>query len=134
MENSFIDQMAAKFEEENPGTTITVTQQGGDISANSAQFQAASIAGDGPDIRIQYAGGPTISFGQFFEDLEPYLTPEIIDSMSGFNVNREGFSADGADHGHALRRRQHVHGVRQQRDPRGGGHRPGRAGRRRGSS
>ena len=71
-------------------------QQGGDISANSAQFQAASIAGDGPDIRIQYAGGPTISFGQFFEDLEPYLTPEIIDSMSGFNVNREGFSADGA--------------------------------------
>jgi ABC-type glycerol-3-phosphate transport system substrate-binding protein len=96
MENSFIDQMAAKFEDENPGTKVTVVQQGGDISANSAQFQAASIAGDGPDIRIQYAGGPTISFSQFFEDLEPYLTPEIIDSMSGFNVNREGFSADGA--------------------------------------
>lgn len=96
LENSFIDQMAAKFMEENPGTELTVVQQGGDISTSSAQFQAASIAGDGPDIRIQYAGGPTISFEEFFEDLEPYLTPEIIDSMSGFNVNRAGFASDGA--------------------------------------
>jgi ABC-type glycerol-3-phosphate transport system substrate-binding protein len=96
MENSFIDQMAAAFMEQNEGVTVTVVQQGGDITANSAQFQAASIAGDGPDIRIQYAGGPTTSFGEFFEDLEPYLTPEIISSMSGFNVNREGFSSDGA--------------------------------------
>lgn len=95
LENSFIDQMAAAFMEANPGVTVEVVQQGGDITANSAQFQAASIAGDGPDIRIQYAGGPTISFADFFTDLEPLLTPEIIDSMAGFNVNREGFSADG---------------------------------------
>ena len=76
--------------------TVTVVQQGGDITANSAQFQAASIAGDGPDSASSTPADPTISFGDFFEDLEPYLTPEIIDSMSGFNVNREGFSADGA--------------------------------------
>ncbi|MEQ1734936.1 MAG: ABC transporter substrate-binding protein [Rhodoglobus sp.] len=94
-ENSFIDQMAAAFQEANPGVTVEVVQQGGDITANSAQFQAASIAGNGPDIRIQYAGGPTISYADFFTDLEPLLTPEIIDSMAGFNVNREGFSADG---------------------------------------
>jgi ABC-type glycerol-3-phosphate transport system substrate-binding protein len=95
LENSFIDQMAAAFMEANPGTTIEVVQQGGDITTNSAQFQAASIAGDGPDVRIQYAGGPTTSFADFFTDLEPLLTPEIIDSMAGFNVNREGFSATG---------------------------------------
>lgn len=93
--NSFIDQMAVKFEEANPGVDITVVQQGGDITTNGAQFQAASIAGNGPDIRIQYAGGPTISFADFFTDLEPYMTPEIIDSMAGFNVNREGFKPDG---------------------------------------
>ena len=87
--------MAVKFEEANPGVDITVVQQGGDITTNGAQFQAASIAGNGPDIRIQYAGGPTISFADFFTDLEPYLTPEIIDSMAGFNVNREGFKPDG---------------------------------------
>lgn len=95
LDNSFIDQMAAAFEEANPGVTVTVVQQGGDITANSAQFQAASIAGDGPDMRIQYAGGPTLSFADFFTDIEPLLTPEIIDSMAGFNVNREGFQPDG---------------------------------------
>jgi ABC-type glycerol-3-phosphate transport system substrate-binding protein len=95
MERSFIDQMAVKFEELHPGVDVTVVQQGGDITTNGAQFQAASIAGNGPDIRIQYAGGPTISFADFFTDLEPLLTPEIIDSMAGFNVNREGFKPDG---------------------------------------
>ncbi len=94
-ENSFIHQMAAAFEEENPGVTIEIVQQSGDITANSAQFQAASIAGDGPDIRIQYAGGPTISFSDFFTDLDPLLGPEVLDNLAGVNVNREGFSADG---------------------------------------
>lgn len=95
LENSFIDQMAAAFEEANPGVSIEVVQQGGDITANSAQFQAAAIAGDGPDIRIQYAGGPTISFADFFTDLDPLLGPEVLDNLAGVNVNREGFSADG---------------------------------------
>lgn len=93
--NSFIDQMALKFEEANPGVDMTVVQQGGDITTNSAQFQAASIAGNGPDIRIQYAGGPTISFADFFTDLTPYLNDEIFDSMAGFHVNREGFDPNG---------------------------------------
>lgn len=95
LENSFIDQMAVAFEEANPGVTIEVVQQGGEITAQGAAFQAASIAGDGPDVRIQFAGGPTISYAEFFTDLEPLLTPEIIDSMSGFDVNRESFSANG---------------------------------------
>jgi raffinose/stachyose/melibiose transport system substrate-binding protein len=95
MENSFLDLMAAEFEKANPGVDVEVVQQGGDISSAAAQFQAASIAGNGPDIRIQYAGGPTISYGEFFTDLEPLLTPEIIDSMAGFNVNREGYDPSG---------------------------------------
>lgn len=93
--NSFIDQMALKFEEEHPGVDVTVVQQGGDITTNSAQFQAASIAGNGPDIRIQYAGGPTISFADFFTDLTPYLNEDIFESMAGFHVNREGFDPNG---------------------------------------
>lgn len=93
--NSFIDQMALKFEDEHPGVDVTVVQQGGDITTNSAQFQAASIAGNGPDIRIQYAGGPTISFADFFTDLTPYLNDDIFESMAGFHVNREGFDPNG---------------------------------------
>lgn len=94
-DDSFIDIMARAFEAENPGVKITTVQQGGDISSNSAQFQAASIAGTGPDIRVQYAGGPTTSFGDFFVDLEPLLSDETLNSLAGFNVNREGFRPDG---------------------------------------
>jgi ABC-type glycerol-3-phosphate transport system substrate-binding protein len=93
--NSFIDIMAQKFMDANPCTTITSEQQGGDISSNAAAFQAAAIAGTGPDMRIQYAGGPTISFGDFFVDVEPYLTEEIMSSMAGFHVNRENYDPSG---------------------------------------
>jgi raffinose/stachyose/melibiose transport system substrate-binding protein len=95
LENSFIDQMAAAFEEANPGTSIEVVQQGGDITSAAAQFQAASIAGDGPDIRIQYAGGPTISFGDFFADLDELIEADVLANLAGVNVNREGYSPDG---------------------------------------
>jgi ABC-type glycerol-3-phosphate transport system substrate-binding protein len=94
-DGSFLHQMAVEFEAENPGVKVTIAQQGGDITANAAQFQAASIAGTGPDIRVQYAGGPTTSFADFFVDLEPLIPAEILDSMAGQFVNREGFSSDG---------------------------------------
>jgi ABC-type glycerol-3-phosphate transport system substrate-binding protein len=94
-DGSFLHQMAIEFEAENPGVTITIVQQGGDITANAAAFQAASIAGTGPDIRVQYAGGPTTSFADFFVDLEPLIPAEILDQMAGQYVNREGFSSDG---------------------------------------
>jgi raffinose/stachyose/melibiose transport system substrate-binding protein len=94
-DGSFLHQMAVEFEAENPGVTVTIEQQGGDITANAAAFQAASIAGTGPDIRVQYAGGPTTSFADFFVDLEPLIPAEILDKMAGQYVNREGFSSDG---------------------------------------
>lgn len=94
-DNAFLNQMGVEFEEANPGVTVTIEQQGGDISTNAAQFQAASIAGTGPDIRVQYAGGPTTSFADFFEDLTPLIPAETLDSMAGQYVNREGFASDG---------------------------------------
>jgi ABC-type glycerol-3-phosphate transport system substrate-binding protein len=95
VDGSFLHQMALEFEEANPGVTVTIAQQGGDITANAAAFQAASIAGTGPDIRVQYAGGPTTSFADFFVDLEPLIPAEILDSMAGQYVNREGFDSSG---------------------------------------
>ena len=86
-DNAFLNQMALEFEEENPGVTVTIVQQGGDISANAAQFQAAAIAGTGPDIRVQYAGGPTTSFADFFTDLTPLIPAETLDAMAGQYVN-----------------------------------------------
>lgn len=95
MDKSFLDRAAKDFMAENPGLTVKVVQQGGDISANSAQFQAASIAGNGPDIRIQYAGGPTLSFADFFADLNGVFDQETIDAMSGWNTVRKNYDANG---------------------------------------
>lgn len=92
---SFLDSMAIAFEEANPGANVTIVQQGGDISTNTAQYQAATIAGTGPDIRVQFAGAPTISFDEFFTDLAPLLNKEILDSMTGWNVNRADFDPAG---------------------------------------
>ena len=94
-DKAFLNQMGVEFEEANPGVKVTIIQQGGDISTNAAQFQAAAIAGTGPDIRVQYAGGPTTSFADFFEDLGPLIPAETLDAMAGQYVNREGFSSTG---------------------------------------
>jgi len=95
LENSFLDQMAVAYEEENPGVDVVVVQQGGDFVTATAQFQAAAIAGTGPDIRIQFAGSPTTNFADFFVDLEPLLGAEVLDNLAGVNVNREGFDPSG---------------------------------------
>ncbi len=95
-DNSFLDAAAAKYEEQNPNISIEIVQQGGDITTNQAQFEAASIAGNGPDIRVQYAGGPTLSFADYFLDLSDVFDQATFDDMSGWNTVRENYSQDGA--------------------------------------
>ena len=94
--NSFLDAAAELYMAENPNINIVIEQQGGDISTNSAQFEAASIAGNGPDIRVQYAGGPTLSFADFFIDLNGVFSDEVMNDMTGWNTVREDYASDGA--------------------------------------
>jgi len=96
IDNSFLDQAAAMFQEENPNIHIKVVQQGGDITANGAEFQAASIAGNGPDMRVQYAGGPTLSYSDFFLDLSDVFDQATYDSITGWNTVRENYDSNGA--------------------------------------
>lgn len=98
-DNSFLDKAAAMYTEENPDVTIKIQQQGGDISTNAAQFEAASIAGNGPDIRIQFTGGPTLSFSDFFVDLSDTFDQSIMDDMTGWNTVRADYEPDGALYG-----------------------------------
>ncbi len=95
-DNSFLNVAADQYMEENPDVSIEIVQQGGDITTNQAQFEAASIAGNGPDIRVQYAGGPTLSFADYFLDLSDTFDQSIFDDMSGWNTVRQDYSQDGA--------------------------------------
>ena len=98
-DNSFLDKAAAMYMEENPDVTIKIEQQGGDISTNAAQFEAASIAGNGPDIRVQFTGGPTLSFSDFFVDLSDTFDQATFDDLTGWNTVRADYEPDGALYG-----------------------------------
>lgn len=93
---SFLHQAAKQFEKANPGVTVKIVEQGGTISANSAQFKAASIAKNGPDIRIQFTGGGTLSFSRYFEDLDGVLDQKTLANFSGLSTVRKDYKAKGA--------------------------------------
>ncbi|MET0589952.1 MAG: extracellular solute-binding protein [Naasia sp.] len=94
-ENSFLTQAAAQFEEDNPGVNVEVVTTSGDIAADAAQFQAASIAGNGPDIRVAYTGGNTVDYADFLLDLDGTFSDETVSDLTGWNTVREGYQEDG---------------------------------------
>ncbi|MDO7883252.1 ABC transporter substrate-binding protein [Salinibacterium soli] len=98
-DNSFLDKAAGMYMDENPDISIKIVQQSGDISSNAAQFEAASIAGNGPDIRVQYTGGPTLSFSDFFLDLSDTFDQETFDDLTGWNTVRADYDPNGALYG-----------------------------------
>lgn len=94
-DKSFLHQAAAAFEKEHKNIKVKIVEQGGDISANAAQFKAASIAGNGPDMRIQYTGGPTLSFSRYFVDLKTVLDSSTLANFNGLNTVRKDYKKDG---------------------------------------
>jgi raffinose/stachyose/melibiose transport system substrate-binding protein len=95
VKTAFLDEAAADYERAHPDITVKIVETSQDITTSTAQFQAASIAGNGPDIKIGYTGGGTESFAQYFIDLEPVLAPEVLTDLTGFETVREGFKPDG---------------------------------------
>jgi raffinose/stachyose/melibiose transport system substrate-binding protein len=94
--DSFLHQAAAAFEKDHKNVTVKIVEQGGDISANAAQFKAASIAGNGPDIHIQYTGGPTLAFSKYLENLDGVLDSATLKNFTGLNTVRKDFAKDGS--------------------------------------
>lgn len=92
---SFLHVAADQFEQQHPGVTVEIVTTTGDISANSAQFQAASIAGNGPDVRTAYTGGNTTSFADFLLDLDGTFDEPTTADLAGWNTVRKGYTEDG---------------------------------------
>lgn len=92
---SFLHNAARLFEEENPDVNVDIVQLSGDISQDAAQFQAASIASNGPDIRVSYTGGNTIDYADFLLDLDGTFDDETVADLSGWNTVRAGYQEDG---------------------------------------
>nr|WP_246311647.1 extracellular solute-binding protein [Leifsonia naganoensis] len=92
---SFLDAAAAAYEKANPDVTIKVVETPTDITATTAQFQAASLAGNGPDLKVGYTGGGTDSFAKYFVDLDDVLSAKVKADLTGFDTVRQGYKADG---------------------------------------
>lgn len=94
-DNSFLDAAAEMYEADHPGLDIEIVQQSGDFSADAAQFEAASIAGNGPDIRIAFTGGGILSFSDFYVDLSDVFDTATFDDLTGWNTVQEDYAEDG---------------------------------------
>ncbi len=92
---AFLDAAVEKYEDLHPDVKITVVETPTDITTNTAQFQAASIAGNGPDLKVGYTGGGVDSFAKYFVDLDDVLSDDIKSDLTGWDAVREGYSPDG---------------------------------------
>jgi ABC-type glycerol-3-phosphate transport system substrate-binding protein len=95
-QNSFAYQIVDAFKAAHPEIDVELTVASGDITSNSNQFRAASIAKNGPDVKNGYAGGNVLSFSQFIAPLDSVFTPEEQAKLSGWQTVRDGYKTDGA--------------------------------------
>jgi raffinose/stachyose/melibiose transport system substrate-binding protein len=94
--NSFLHQAAANFTKAHPNVKVKIVEQGGSISANYAQFKAASIAGNGPDLHIQFTGGGTLSYSKYLLDLNSVLDKATLANFNGLDTVKKDYKTDGA--------------------------------------
>ena len=92
--NSFIYKAKVAYEKLHPNVTINISEIDGGVS--DTQFKAASIAKNGPDIKIGFAGGNTLSFAPFLEPLDKYFSAAELALLKGTGTVREGYDPKGA--------------------------------------
>lgn len=95
-EEEFVFRAIAMFEAEHPNIKIDRVHQAPDLGTFDQLLRAASIAGNGPDVFNEFAGGSLISFAPFIEPLDSYFTADEISQIVGWDSVRNDFRADGA--------------------------------------
>lgn len=95
-EDQFIFRALDMFQAENPGIIVDRVHQAPDLGTFDQLLRAASIAGNGPDVFNQFAGGSLISFAPFIEPLDSYFTEEEMSQIVGWDAVRDEFRSDGA--------------------------------------
>lgn len=83
VEDTFIGQAIAKYEEEN-NVKITIVNQPQDNFDNL--FKAANIAKNGPDVVLLWTGASTVNYGPSLLPLNDYLSQEDLDSIQGWDM------------------------------------------------
>ena len=95
--SSYIYVAAKDYEASHPNVTVKIDEL--DSGVYQAQFTAASIAKNGPDIRIGFAGGDTLSYSQYLTNLRRYFTGAELKQITGLNTSKANYSLTGALYG-----------------------------------
>lgn len=94
-EDQFILRAIDMFQQEYPNIVIDRVHQAPDLGTFDQLLRAASIAGNGPDVFNQFAGGSLISFAPFIEPLDSYFTADEMSQLVGWESARNDFRLDG---------------------------------------
>ncbi|MBO0885281.1 MAG: carbohydrate ABC transporter substrate-binding protein, partial [Mycobacterium sp.] len=93
--SSFIYNAVTRYEKTHPKVKIDITETSSDITASSNQFRAASLAHNGPDLRVGFTGGNTLSYKPFLEPLNHVFTPAERAQIKGWQTVTAGYSDNG---------------------------------------
>lgn len=96
-QSSYIYVAAQDYEKLHPNVTVKIDEL--DSGVYQAQFTAASIARNGPDIRIGFAGGDTLSYSQYLLNLRRFFTTAELKKLTGLNTSKSNYSLTGALYG-----------------------------------
>jgi ABC-type glycerol-3-phosphate transport system substrate-binding protein len=89
----FVNKAAKRFEDENPGLTVEILTPPMDNYFN--MLKAACVAKNGPDVAMNWTGGPLMDYAQFVIPLNDYYTEEEISQLIGWEMCRKDFKPDG---------------------------------------
>jgi len=94
---SYIYIAAQDYKALHPEVTVKIDEL--DSGVYQAQFTAASIAKNGPDIRIGFAGGDTLSYSQYLLNLRRFFSSSELKQITGVNTMKANYSLTGALYG-----------------------------------
>ncbi len=89
----FINKAVKQFEEKNSGITVEVLTPPMDNYFN--MLKAACVAKNGPDVSMNWSGGPLMDYAQFMEPLNKYYTEAELAELIGWDMVRKDFKPDG---------------------------------------
>lgn len=91
-----MDKANEEFIEQHPGVTIKEVEQPSDPGQYSAAIRAAIAAGSGPDVlSITQGYNGVLLYTDAMEPVSRYVSAETLDNLSGWEVMRPDFGADG---------------------------------------
>ena len=93
LEDFYVYQAAARFQEQNPGVTVAIENYEGGTDLFT-KYRTSSVAQNGPDVMGMWSGSYMLGLKDFLEPLAPYFTEEERARITGWAAVAADFAED----------------------------------------